>query len=76
MEGRETDVLILAGAIPGIYQRTGRGSGSSVRLLYAFKKSVPIDKRLEFIARATRAVRKRFGSNFRKAFRRAIATAR
>ena len=60
----------------GIFQRVGRRKNSRIRLLYAFKTQVPIDRRLDFIQNAERVVRQMFDRNFDRAFDRAMATAR
>ena len=49
---------------------------SRIRLLYRFKTSVPIDRRLDFIQNAERTVAQTFDKNFDRAFDRAVATAR
>ncbi len=60
----------------GIFQRVGRRRNSRIRLLYRFKTSVPIDRRLDFIANAERVVRQMFDRNFERAFDRAVTTAK
>ncbi|KKN35919.1 hypothetical protein LCGC14_0778900 [marine sediment metagenome] len=60
----------------GIFQRVGRRKNSQIRLLYRFKTSVPIGRRLDFIANAERVVQQMFDKNFERAFDRAVATAR
>ena len=62
---------------PGIYRRMGaRRAGKRVKLLYAFKTSVPIDARLDFLETGQRVVRQRFGRNFQRAYAKALRTAR
>ena len=60
----------------GIFQRVGRRKNSRIRLLYRFKTSVPIPRRLDFIQNAERVVQQMFDKNFDRAFDRAVATAR
>ena len=60
----------------GIFQRVGRKGNSRVRLLWSFKTSVPIDRRLDFIRNAERTVERVFDANFDRAFDRAVATAK
>ncbi len=60
----------------GIFQRVGRRRNSRIRMLYRFKTSVPIDRRLDFIQNAERVVQQMFDRNFDRAFDRAVATAR
>jgi len=60
----------------GIFQRLGRGRRSRVRMLYAFKRAVPIAPSLQFIENARRTVKERFHPNFRTAFAEAKRTAR
>ena len=60
----------------GIFQRVHRGRRSRVRLLFAFLRQVPIDRRLHFIANAERTVGRRFDHNFDRAFDKAVRTAR
>jgi len=60
----------------GIFQRVGRRRDSRIRMLYRFKRSVPIGRRLDFIANAERVVQQQFDKNFDRAFDRAVATAK
>ncbi len=60
----------------GIFQRVNRGRRSRVRLLFAFLRQVPIDRRLDFVANAERTVARRFDRHFDRAFDRAVRTAR
>ena len=70
----ERRTFIIAGV--GIFQRVGRRKNSRIRMLYRFKTSVPIDRRLDFIANAERVVQQMFDRNFDRAFDRAVATAK
>ena len=70
----ERRTFIIPGV--GIFQRVGRRKNSRIRLLYAFKTQVPIDRRLDFIANAERVVQRMFDKNFDRAFDRAVVTAR
>ncbi len=70
----ERRTFIIPGV--GIFQRVGRRKNSRIRLLYAFKTQVRIDRRLDFITNAERVVRQMFDRNFDRAFDRAVATAR
>ncbi len=67
----ERRTFIIPGV--GIFQRVGRRKNSRIRLLYRFKTSVPIDRRLDFIANAERVVQQMFDRNFDRAFDRAVA---
>lgn len=59
----------------GVYQRTGSGKGD-VRLLWTFKRRIPIPSLLRFEATARDVVERRFQLEFAGAYARAIATAR
>lgn len=72
----ERRTFIITNGSPGIYQRVGRGRSSRIRLLYAFERSVRIDRRLHFVETARRTVRERYARNFHEALLRAIRTAR
>jgi hypothetical protein len=76
LKGQRRTFILRGSHTPGIYQRVGRGRGSRIRLLYTFKRSVPIDARLRFIENARRTINKRFVPNFRAALQHAIRTAR
>ena len=75
LKGRRRTFILRGGRSPGIYQRTGRAR-RAIRLLYSFKRSVPIDDRLHFIDNAKRWIPDLYKANFRKAFRQAMRTAR
>jgi hypothetical protein len=60
----------------GIYQRVGRGVGSTVKLLYSFKPRVPIPKRLGLVDTAKRTFASNWMANWQKAFAEAMLTAR
>lgn len=53
-----------------------RGHDPNLRQLYSFTPKARIDGRLRFVETATRTAERRFASNFDRAFRTAIATAR
>lgn len=59
----------------GVYQRFGTGK-KDVKLLWTYKYSIPIPRRLRFIETATAAVQRTFATNFANAYARALATAR
>ncbi len=59
-----------------ILQRTGRGKRAGVRVLFFFRPSVRIDRRLRFHDTAVKTVQDTFNRNFGRAFAEAIRTAR
>jgi hypothetical protein len=60
----------------GIFQRRGKGAGSTSRLLYGFKRAARIDADLRFMERAREVMSKQFGKNFAQEFAKAIRSAR
>lgn len=59
-----------------IFQRVGRGPGSSLRMLYSFARSAEIDERLQFEETVERTVDGEWERHFSEAFARAMGTAR
>ncbi len=74
--GKKRTFILERATVPGLYQHYGSKKKPKVRLLYAFKKSVPIDNRLRFIPHAKKIVRRYWDRNFHKAWKRALRTAR
>lgn len=60
----------------GIYQRQGRGKGSSVHLLFSLKTRVPLPRSLKFFETAKRVCAERFPIQWEKALAHALRTAR
>jgi hypothetical protein len=73
---RRTFILEQGFLRGGIFQRTGRGPRSSVRLLYLFTRAVPIAPDLRFAQTAMKISKTRFTRNFQQAFLDALRTAR
>jgi len=59
----------------GIFQRTGRGRGN-IRLIWAFRQSIPIPARLQWVETAERIAGTRLQPNFEGALEFALRTAR
>jgi hypothetical protein len=87
IRGAKRTFVIETSTHPGIYQRVGterrgafrrigRGRDPNVRLLYSFKPSVRIDRRLGFAETAKRVVDQQFKANFAASFDLAMRTAR
>ena len=76
LKGERRTFIILRGRNPGIYQRLGGRRNSRVRLLYAFKRSVPISPDLEFISTGRRIIHERYAANLHKAIQFALRTAK
>lgn len=68
------------GRIDGIWQRLGKRTakktGRALRLLFVFKPSVPIRRRMGFADTVRRVVRERFARQWALAVERAVRTAR
>lgn len=66
------------GDVNGVWQRTkaSKGNPSRLKLLLRFGDALPVDKRLEYFARAKALVGRRFNPVFGAAMAKAIATAR
>lgn len=60
----------------GIFQRVGRGGGSSVRLLYAFTPQAQIDPELRFFETARDVFDRSFSKHFQRRFLEALRSAR
>jgi hypothetical protein len=61
----------------GVFRRTGKGRGKESReMLWAFRQSIPIPKRLDWIGIATRTAEERWAINFDGALALALRTAR
>lgn len=56
--------------------RTAKKLGRAIRLLYTLVRAVPIKPELEFVKTARKTVGDRWGFNFRKAFEKAMRTAK
>lgn len=65
-----------AGQGGGIYQRVGKGKGSTIRQLFSLAKRVRIDRRLGFYPTAQKVAREKFAAIAEAAVRKAIATAK
>jgi hypothetical protein len=76
LEGKKRTFVVTRGSKAGVYQRIGRARKGKFRLLYTFKQSVTIDRRLNFIRNIKRIVNQRWDRNFSRAFRQAMRTAR
>jgi hypothetical protein len=61
--------------VPGVYQRFGPGK-HDFRLLWAYKRSIPIPALLHFAETGLKTVAEVWATNFATAFERAMATAR
>lgn len=73
----ELGTFVLKGATNTlILQRLGSGKNSRVKVLYVFKRSVPITPDLGFIATATKGIDARWPFEMAAAFDAAVATAR
>jgi hypothetical protein len=75
-EGKKRTFLLDAGPKAGVYQMVGRGKNARARLLWTFKQSVPIDRRLKFRHNIRRVVHRFWDKNFHKAWVKALRTAR
>lgn len=60
----------------GIFQRQGKGKGSSIHLLFALRKSVTIPRNLTFVADAKRYFAAHAGEAFDRWLKQAVRTAR
>ena len=68
--------LVRKGREGFILQRLGRGRNARVKLLFALKRSVPIEPRLDFVRNISETVRRRYGALYAREFDRAVRTAR
>lgn len=73
---KRTFLIQRADGSGGIYQRIGRGKGSTIRLLYTLKTRVPLPRNLQFVENATRVVNEKMPINWTKWFAEAMRTAR
>jgi len=77
LKGRKRTFMVReSGGDGAVLQRTGRGKSSSLKVLYAFEPQVRIRPDLRFTKNAEDVVRRRFETNFKEAWRHAVATAR
>lgn len=72
----ERTFIIATGRAPGLYKRVGKGKRSRVRQLYAFKRRVSLDARLDFIATAGRVVHRDYAQNFHRKLEYAMRTSK
>lgn len=76
-KGKRRTFLIEEGQTRGgVFQRVGRGSSSQIRTLFLFTPRVPIEPELDFRENAAKTIQEEFRDNFRRAFDRAVFTAR
>jgi hypothetical protein len=73
---RGTFAIRDAQGVGGIFQRTGKGARSKVRLLYAYRRTAQLRPTLEFVDTVTETIAQRFDRQFEIAFTNAVRTAR
>lgn len=59
-----------------LFQRTGRGKASKIKAMYVMVPRSSIKKHSTILSPTEKVIQQRFGENFSKALKRAIATAR